>query len=114
MTPTQLARLLRPFKIRPRTIRLGGDVRKGYRRADLGEAFSRYLPSEPLHPLQRSADAGLRDSASRYKEACVTGREEAEDPVKTGVVTGVTAQEPGSSGEGDDSGWIEVVSDESK
>jgi hypothetical protein len=57
ITPRQVASLLRPFGIRPTTIRLtDGAVSKGYLSESCIEAFSRYLPpsppSNPLHPLQ--------------------------------------------------------------
>lgn len=42
-----LSKLLRPYDIRPKTIRLGHEVSKGYRRSDLIDAWRRYLP--PLH-----------------------------------------------------------------
>ncbi|MGH8468553.1 MAG: DUF3631 domain-containing protein [Gammaproteobacteria bacterium] len=44
LTPNQLARLLAPFKIKPGTLRVGGDRAKGYRLEDFGDAFTRYLP----------------------------------------------------------------------
>ena len=44
LTVRDLAKLLRPFGIMPRTIRLADeDTPKGYRREDFDEAFSRYL-----------------------------------------------------------------------
>ncbi|MBI4664447.1 MAG: DUF3631 domain-containing protein [Verrucomicrobia bacterium] len=47
LTPTQLAKLLKPFKIHSRNIKLAEDrVPKGYYREDFGDAFSRYLPPE--------------------------------------------------------------------
>lgn len=42
-----LAKLLRPFEVRSRTIRLGDTTRKGYRRDDLHDPWSRYLPASP-------------------------------------------------------------------
>jgi len=44
LTVNQLAKLLRPFSITPRTGRRGEDRAKGYYRDDLEEAFTRYLP----------------------------------------------------------------------
>ncbi len=54
-----LARLLKPYGLRPRTIRLDGDTAKGYRRDEAAEeAFARYLPSatpsEASPPTQAS------------------------------------------------------------
>lgn len=44
ITASQLARLLKPFGIRPTTIRIGTETAKGYRFADFDDAFARYLP----------------------------------------------------------------------
>ena len=49
MTPTQLARLLKPFSVSSRTVRLEGQgLSKGYLLEDFADAFERYLP--PLPP----------------------------------------------------------------
>lgn len=40
-----LARLLKPFGIRPKQIRIGETTKKGYFRRDFLDAFSRYLPA---------------------------------------------------------------------
>jgi putative DNA primase/helicase len=48
MTPIGLAKLLAPFKVLPRTIRLAsGATPKGYLLADFAESFARYLPPDP-------------------------------------------------------------------
>jgi Protein of unknown function (DUF3631)/Domain of unknown function (DUF3854) len=47
LTPTGLARLLKPFGVRPTTVNLGGERAKGYRREQLVDAWSRYLPPPP-------------------------------------------------------------------
>jgi putative DNA primase/helicase len=43
ITPRQVARLLKPFKITPATIRIGHRTAKGYSHADLKDAFARYI-----------------------------------------------------------------------
>ncbi len=52
ITPAQLARLLKPFGISPRDIRVDGKAGiKGYLQADFIDAWSRYLPPEaPQEP----------------------------------------------------------------
>lgn len=46
VTPRDLARLLRPYGIRPRTVRLGpGQTAKGYHREQFAEAWRRYAPT---------------------------------------------------------------------
>lgn len=48
LTSHGLARLLRPFGITPRNLRVpSGSVSKGYSREDLQDAFGRYLPQTP-------------------------------------------------------------------
>jgi hypothetical protein len=39
-----LARRLKPYDVRPDNVRVGEEVRKGYRRGDLHDAWTRYLP----------------------------------------------------------------------
>ena len=49
LTKSRLAQLLRPFEIRPRTIRISKtETAKGYRREWFDDTFTRYLP--PLEP----------------------------------------------------------------
>ncbi len=43
-----LATLLRPFKIRPRTVRVGNETAKGYHLDQFADAFGRYLPIPAL------------------------------------------------------------------
>jgi len=45
-----LARLLRPYGVRPRLERIGAEVLRGYQRADFADAWARYLPSLPVSP----------------------------------------------------------------
>jgi hypothetical protein len=44
VTPGWLAAMLRPFGIRPHTIRIGQSTPKGYEFKDFEDAFARYLP----------------------------------------------------------------------
>jgi hypothetical protein len=55
----ELAKLLRPYQVESKNIREhGGAPRKGYVRADLQDAWTRYVPLHPLQPLQPSEPAG--------------------------------------------------------
>jgi putative DNA primase/helicase len=47
LSPRQLANLLKPYGIQPRTVRMLGMTPKGYYRDDFADAFSRYLTREP-------------------------------------------------------------------
>jgi hypothetical protein len=55
-----LARLLRPYQVESKDIREHGTGTpcKGYVRADLHDAWARYLPLHPLHELQPTEPAG--------------------------------------------------------
>jgi Protein of unknown function (DUF3631) len=56
LTTRELARLLRPYQVESKNIREhGGAPRKGSVRADLRDAWARYVP---LHPLQPPEPAG--------------------------------------------------------
>lgn len=43
ISPRQIAALLEPFEIRPKSVRRGDQTAKGYKRVDCEDAFSRYL-----------------------------------------------------------------------
>ena len=43
LDPRGLARLLRPYEIKPTTVRVGNATAKGYSRADMWDAWQRYL-----------------------------------------------------------------------
>ena len=78
ITARQVARLLKAFDIRPKVVRMGPEVGRGYEVADFADAFSRYLP--PLTPdrsvtaLQPSNHGGSSDNRSVTAENRVTDR----------------------------------------
>jgi len=55
ITESWLARELRPYGIRPKTIWIGGIVAKGYLKEEFGEAFRRYIPRSELEALRAPA-----------------------------------------------------------
>jgi len=75
ITPKQVADLLRPFGIRPKQIRIGGESSKGYPRADCDDAFARYLPPDPKQGKQIRNDAELEANPDAKHESNVSGRE---------------------------------------
>jgi hypothetical protein len=44
LNPTRLAHLLKPYDVKPSTLRFAGKVMKGYRRGAFHDAWQRYLP----------------------------------------------------------------------
>lgn len=57
LDPRTLARLLKPYGVRPTSVRVGDKTPKGYRADDLRDAWSRYLPSQgPQHAQQAQRD----------------------------------------------------------
>jgi hypothetical protein len=53
LTETALARMLKPFEIRPRDVRFDEEIFKGYRRSYFADAWARYLP--PPAPTKKGA-----------------------------------------------------------
>jgi putative DNA primase/helicase len=84
LSKRQLASLLRRFGIKPKQLRVEGDKTRGYDLADFADAFSRYLPIDPLpesvqavHPNNDAENSG---SSIRYTDPSVPDREAAENP----------------------------------
>ncbi len=98
LSAVQLARLLKPFGVRPRLFRTGPKVARGYEPESFADAFSRYLPGEPSNSLQVNADAGLPDGGSEDRSGSVTAPENGAKPHGDCVVMSVTAQRPGAPG----------------
>jgi putative DNA primase/helicase len=56
MTEAWLAQQLRPYGIRPRTIRIGERVGRGYLQEDMIETFRRYIPKSEIERLKAELD----------------------------------------------------------
>ncbi len=71
----QLAHLLRPYGIKPVSIRLGKQVNRGYAREDFVEAVKRYVPPDDAEArakeLQRRSDLRTEAKAEAAKEAAI-------------------------------------------
>jgi len=52
LTPHRLARLLHPFEITSKQLRIGTRSLKGYERAVFVDSWERYLPGDPSSPLE--------------------------------------------------------------
>jgi putative DNA primase/helicase len=68
MTHHQLADQLKPFGIKPRTVRRGAETDKGYKFDWFEDAFARYLPAQSVTPSQ------VKDSAAFESAQSVTSR----------------------------------------
>src|SRR5262249_37638345 len=78
ITQVQVARMLRGFEIKSRTIRLDDDkTLKGYHRAELVAAASRYIsPVEPSQPSQKKLASEVQELDAVFRDgSTVTGKE---------------------------------------
>jgi hypothetical protein len=96
LTPTTLARLLRPFDILPRDVRVDSRVLKGYEREGFGDAWMRYLsPPVPLPAAegqqgqQGAIHAPLSEIGKGQPSVSVAGLENEESPANMRVVADV-------------------------
>jgi 5S rRNA maturation endonuclease (ribonuclease M5) len=113
LTKVQLARLLKPYVIAPRTIRLhDGSTPKGDIRRDFMEAWERYLPlidsPENATMPQLNVDAGPEQISKRHTERPVAGLKTEETSISTASVADVSVQMVGpanqlASNDGEDS-----------
>ena len=93
-----LVRLLRPFDIRPRDLRFGTEILKGYQRSDLDEAWTRYLPGYSYTPSsegQQGRQDSVYEGASAFPEgqqpARVAANKTEKSPTNSRVVAAVAA-----------------------
>ena len=101
LSPSGLARLLRQFGIRPKTIRLSDtDTAKGYERDDFTDAWKRYTPqlpaSQPSQPSQPSSHAGFDPFSQPSQDDSVTDAEIPANPYGYVDVTAVTGRSAGN------------------
>lgn len=96
LSAIQLSRLLKPFKIGPRSVRRVEHTAKGYLSEDFADAFARYLPPDPSQPSQSNADGILREDEIRHTSAYVTDRTAGTNSPEIRTVTDVTDQDAGS------------------
>jgi putative DNA primase/helicase len=63
LTKNSLAKLLKPFGVKPKQLRIDKDNKNGYHLLNLKDTFARYLPNTPVQssaPLQPSVDKGCK------------------------------------------------------
>jgi hypothetical protein len=113
VTTQRLAKLLKQYEIRSRSIWIAdgmtqGKTAKGYLRDQFEDTWARYLPSQngrSAEPASEVGSGGFSDPACDHH---LTGREQAAIPHGEPVLPGLTALEPGAGADG----VLEEVSDE--
>ena len=98
ITVRQLARLLNPFGIRPKTIRIEDATPKGYERDSFTDAFSRYLPPNPSATAQQTSD----DTRFGYSQTATdqpnVADEESAEPLLDEACCGVADRKANGAG----------------
>jgi hypothetical protein len=70
VTETWVAQQLRPYAIRPKTIRIGEQVAKGYLQDDFMETFRRYIPKSAIEELKAElAEKTVKEKAPEKASA---------------------------------------------
>ena len=91
ITPNQLAALLKPYDVRPGSLRTEPGRGRGYELQDFAEAFKRFLPSSPAFSSRDAVTAlepsGLQPLLSRDTSRACHGPESPASPTTTLVVT---------------------------
>ncbi len=64
LSPNQLAKMLKPFDVHPKVVRIAARTPRGYTREDFEDAWKRYLPKNP---------SGDRNSATSQQERADSG-----------------------------------------
>jgi hypothetical protein len=95
ITSRQIAGLLRPLGISVGTVRRGAVTNKGYRREDMEDAFSRYLPAAPVTASQ-PADSLEAAASQSVTVSCEVTDAKSTRPPESDPCDGVTDTEPPS------------------
>jgi hypothetical protein len=91
ITPNQLARLLKRFRVTPRTIRLGEETAKGYLLSDLEKVFAVYTASRIVTASHPNGASGFDDLETVTRKSGVTS-DSSEFPNGENDCDGVTDQ----------------------
>jgi hypothetical protein len=105
ITPNAIARLLKPFGVGPKSVRVGETTAKGYRREWLVPLWQLYRILQPSQPSQTNNDNELDAAHNRHNAKSVTVDETGLTPSAQAPVgptcDGVTVVEGGLWGKGD-------------
>ncbi len=97
LKPPGLARLLRPFEIRPRQAWADGVNRNGYERPDFEDVWERYASessSETLDPLEPAPDGPVVNLFENLGPRSPRGLEDEKSPIGTGLLEGLESGKP--------------------
>jgi len=108
LSKNSLARLLKPYKIKSRSIRIGVDNFKGHTLDNFKDVFSSYLPQPPFLAVPNVTTSQLNEGAVYSPNQNVT------DPMRVTVanVTDNTHVTVGNTREANGSNGCDVVTDE--
>jgi len=93
ISPNQLSRILKRFKIKSRTIRMGDNTPKGYYKKDFEDSWMRYLPESKRHTATSLQNKDLKDFQSATQNPGVA--DEKSPNSNKNKVCGVVADEKG-------------------
>jgi putative DNA primase/helicase len=100
MTASGLAKILKPFKIKPSTLRFGKgpkDTGKGYKLKHFNDAFARYTVDRAVTPSQSAENCGFGGGSEPSQASPCDGSDCANFPQNSAPCDGVTAGEPGTT-----------------
>jgi hypothetical protein len=117
LTARGLARLLRPYGVRSRNIRIGPDTPKGYARADLLDAWTRYTHSSatsatPPHEPETGAPTSPNGCGGSVADSNSESATRSDQPKRSDVADVADVAEPGVNGATD--GGRQLTEDEAR
>lgn len=89
LTQLKLARILNPYGITTKTMRIGNGRAKGYVVKDFLDAFNRYIPTVTVTPVTTNKIKDLDEKIAVTKPKAVTAIQ-SRNPLKSFIVTDVT------------------------
>jgi Protein of unknown function (DUF3631) len=98
LSPNQLARLLKPFRVAPDSVRIGGRTPKGYHRHQFEGLWERYLASDGIYEPQhrnKANEVGTSGGFQRATHECDVAVQKYEKPPSNRLCFGVAVQKGG-------------------
>ena len=76
--PTQIAKLLKRYRVKPKSVRIGDKTPRGYRREWLSDAWERYLPATPASAQPWALETAFYGPMGRARDSEFTQEWESE------------------------------------